>query len=298
MSVSFADYLNAKFALDERSLNGEVRRAYEQALHSLPKIECLDVGAGTGASLRRLLASSLSAPLSVTALDRDTNLLDIARRDIPGWLGAVELKPHMQDGAIRTCGEMQIDIRFADGELKHHRPDRIYNVITAHAFLDLAPLRAALRQFAAWLEPGGYLYTSINYDGDTALLPVYEDSVFEADLLSHYNRTMELRRVDGLATGGAYCGRRLRDLLPGYGFEILAAGDSAWNISPVRQQYRDRDAICLEALLGMIYGEGRGCDLFAVDELDRWRDARKRCLQQGLLELRIQHLDFLARYRP
>jgi SAM-dependent methyltransferase len=298
MPVSFADYLAAKFALDERSLNGEVRRAYVATLHTLPQIECLDVGAGTGATWRRLLSSGLTAPLSVTALDRDTGLLDIARRDSAGWLCALGLEPHVENGAIQTYGEMLTAIRFADGELKDYRPDRLYNVITAHAFLDLAPLREALQQFAAWLPPGGYLYTTINYDGDTALLPVYHDAVFEAGLLGHYNHTMERRRVDGQPTGGAYCGRRLRNMLPEYGFEILADGGSDWNISPVHGEYRDCDAVCLEALLEMIRGEGQCSDLISQNELDRWHEDRMRLLQQGLLELHIHHLDLLARYSP
>jgi SAM-dependent methyltransferase len=296
MPVSFAEYLKAKFALDERSLNAEVRRAYLEALHTLPHIECLDVGAGTGATLRRLLNSGLTAPLSLTALDRDPGLLDIARRDAEGWLCALGLEPRMEEGAIQTHGELLTAIRFADGELKHYRPNQLYNVITAHAFLDLAPLREALRLFAAWLHPGGYLYASINYNGETRLRPMYDDAVFEAGLLGYYNHTMERRRVDGHTTGGAYCGRRLHDLLPEYGFEIHAHGRSDWNISPVQGEYRDCDAVCLEALLEMIREEGERSGLLSQHKLESWHEDRMRLLQQGLLELHIHHLDLLARY--
>ena len=282
MPVAFADFLQAKFALDERSLNREVRAAFLDALRSLPQIHCLDVGAGTCATLRRLLNSELTTPLSLTALDRDPALLDIARQEAAGWL---------QDKRLAA-------IRFASVELKDYRPDRLYNVITAHAFLDLAPLPQALRLFAAWLQPGGYLYASINYDGDTALLPVYDDADFEARLLEHYNHTMEQRRVDGQATGGAYCGRRLHGLLPEYGFDILAHGSSDWNIAPVLGEYRDGDSVCLKALLEMIYGEGQRSGLFHQDQLDRWRENRLRLLQQRRLGLIIHQLDLLGRYNP
>ena len=282
MPVAFADFLQAKFALDERSLNREVRAAFLDALHSLPQIHCLDVGAGTGATLRRLLNSELAPPLSLTALDRDLGLLDIARQEAEGWLKNKRLTA----------------IRFAVDEVKDHRPDRLYNVITAHAFLDLAPLPQALRLFAAWLQPGGYLYASINYDGDTTLLPVYDDADFEARLLEHYNHTMEQRRVDGQATGGAYCGRRLHGLLPEYGFDILAHGSSDWNITPFLGEYRDGDAVCLKALLEMIYGEGQRSGQFHHDQLDRWRENRLRLLQQRRLELTIRQLDLLGRYDP
>lgn len=282
MPVAFADFLQAKFALDERSLNREVRGAFLDALRSLPRIQCLDVGAGTCATLRRLLNSALTTPLCLTALDRDPGLLDIARQEAAGWLRNKQLTT----------------IRFAASELKDYRPDRLYNVITAHAFLDIAPLPEALRLFAAWLQPGGYLYASINYDGDTALLPEYDDASFEARLLGHYNHTMERRRVDGQATGGAYCGRRLHGLLPEYDFDVLAYGSSDWNITPFLGEYRDGDAICLMALLEMIRGEGESSALFHQDQLDRWREDRLRLLQRRRLGLIIHQLDLLARYHP
>jgi SAM-dependent methyltransferase len=298
MPVSFADYLKAKFALDERSLNREVRGAFLDALHSLPQIQCLDVGAGTCATLQRLLNSGLTTPLSLTALDRDPGLLDIARQEAEGWLRALGLDPRIEAGAIRTQGERLMAIRFAVGELKDYQPDRLYNVITAHAFLDIAPLPEALRLFAAWLQPGGYLYASLNYDGDTALLPVYEDADFEARLLGHYNHTMERRRVDGRATGGAYCGRRLHGLLPEYGFDILAYGSSDWNIAPFLGEYRDSDAVCLNALLEMIRAEGQSSGLFQQDQLERWREDRLQLLRRRRLGLIIHQLDLLARHHP
>jgi SAM-dependent methyltransferase len=298
MPASFAGYLKAKFALDERSLNREVRGAFLDALHSLPQIQCLDVGAGTCATLQRLLNSGLTTPLSLTALDRDPALLDIARQEAEGWLRALGLDPRIEAGAIRTQGERLTAIRFAVGELKGYRPDRLYNVITAHAFLDIAPLPEALRLFAAWLQPGGYLYASLNYDGDTALLPVYEDADFEARLLGHYNHTMERRRVDGRATGGAYCGRRLHGLLPEYGFDILAYGSSDWNIAPFLGEYRDSDAVCLNALLEMIRAEGQSSGLFHQDQLERWREDRLQLLRRRRLGLIIHQLDLLGRYDP
>jgi hypothetical protein len=244
------------------------------------------------------LNSGLTTPLSLTALDRDPGLLDIARQEAEGWLRALGLDPRIEAGAIRTQGERLMAIRFAVGELKDYQPDRLYNVITAHAFLDIAPLPEALRLFAAWLQPGGYLYASLNYDGDTALLPVYEDADFEARLLGHYNHTMERRRVDGRATGGAYCGRRLHGLLPEYGFDILAYGSSDWNIAPFLGEYRDSDAVCLNALLEMIRAEGQSSGLFQQDQLERWREDRLQLLRRRRLGLIIHQLDLLARHHP
>lgn len=298
MPVTFAEYLASKFALDERSLNAEVRGAFLNVLHGLARIRCLDVGAGTGATLRRLLNAGLKVPLSVTALDRDGALIDLARKDTTERLRAQGLEPRMEGGAIRTEAAGPSEIRFSTGELKDHHPDHLYNVITAHAFLDIVPLRQALRLFCGWLEPGGDLYASINYDGETALTEAYEDAAFEAGLLDYYNHTMEIRRVDGQATGGAYCGRRLLALLPEFGFKALAHGDSDWDIAPLKGRYRDDDAVCLTALLEMILSEGQRSGLFHPDQLGRWHADRRRRVERGCLALRVHQTDVLARYEP
>lgn len=298
MSVSFAEYLESKFDLDERSLNREVRAALMQALQHLPEIRCLDVGAGTGATARRLLAAGLAAPLSVTALDRDAALLDIARADAAARLEASGRSAFIEAGEVHAGGEPATAMRFVACELREYRPEQPCNLITAHALLDIVPLADTLRRFADWLEPGGYLHASLNYDGETTLLPASVDAAFEASLLAHYHESMERRRVDGQATGGAYCGRRLHGLLPEHGFDILACGSSDWSITPFLGQYRGRDATCLRALLDMIDAEARASGRFDPGQLGRWREDRIHCLRQRRLGLVAHQLDMLARYDP
>src|SRR5690606_1087688 len=124
----FAEYLEAKFDLDERSLNREVGKAFWQALHGLPHVECLDVGAGTGATARRLLNGPLTAPLSLTALDRDPALLDIARENIAGEMRAQGLEPRIGEREVQTDGDRSVVVRFVASDLKDYRPDRLCNV--------------------------------------------------------------------------------------------------------------------------------------------------------------------------
>jgi len=282
MPVSFTDYLAAKFALDERSLNPEVRGAFLEALRGLAEIRCLDAGAGTGATLRRLLHHGLERPLSVTALDRDPSLLAVAQAE----------------NARRPPSSRPVEIRFVAQELKDHRPAHPYNVIVAHAFLDIVPLGPALRRFAGWLEPGGYLHATLNYDGGTVFTERYEDAAFESRLLDYYNQTMESRLVDGEATGGAWCGRRLLSLLPEFGFVVLAHGASDWDIAPSGGRYCDDDATCLAALLEMICAEGRRSPLFHPRELDRWHAERQSRVAQGTLAMRVHNTDVLAHHAP
>src|SRR5258708_2831947 len=76
MHIELADYLEAKFSLDERSLNRDVRGVcLERLARKRGVLHCLDVGTGTGAMVRRLLDSGLGASLAITALDRDASVL-------------------------------------------------------------------------------------------------------------------------------------------------------------------------------------------------------------------------------
>src|SRR5690606_31855445 len=82
MEIDFAEYLAAKFGLDERSLNPDVRRVCFERLRGAKALRCLDVGTGTGAMVRRLAESEAGASLFVTALDRDPELIRIASNDL------------------------------------------------------------------------------------------------------------------------------------------------------------------------------------------------------------------------
>src|SRR5690606_1238618 len=152
--VSFAEYLGAKFDLDERSFNREVREAFWQALRGLRHLECLDVGAGTGATARRLLNGGLTVPLSLTALDRDPALLDLAREDAAKRLGALGPVMSGKSGELRLEGSRAVTMRFVACELEGYRHEQPCNLVTAHAFLDIVPLAQTLRLFGAWLQRG------------------------------------------------------------------------------------------------------------------------------------------------
>jgi SAM-dependent methyltransferase len=283
--VSFVDYLEAKRALDERSLNPMVRAAFLRSLRDRDEVRCLDIGAGTGATLRRLLAWGVAGRWRVTALDRDGALLDVARSK---FQAALRGRTAHADNAV-------VEVLFACGEVERHRPREPYDAVFAHAFLDLMPLAQTLAQLHAGLQPGGYLYATLNYDGETLLAPLYADTAFEAALLACYDESMERRRVDGLATGGALCGRRLQALLPQHGFEVLAQGRSDWLLHPIPDAYPDSDGFCLAFLLGLIVKEGLASGRFPPQALERWHRERRQLLHGHRLAARVRHLDFLAR---
>lgn len=302
ITVDLAGYLEAKFSLDERSLNADVRQAFIEGIACVPDvIRCLDAGTGTGATLRRLLDAELSASLAITALDQDVRLLDLAAASIAERLERAGYRTLAQRRGIEAeRSDRHVSIEFSACDVHDFEPatPTRYDLVTAHAFMDIVPLATTLSRMSSWLAPGGLLYATLNYDGDTALFPEYRDPAFEAAVLARYNASMELRRVRGGATGGARSGRRLHAALGDAGFAVIAYGSSDWNITPRGGRYRDRDADVLRTLLAWVHNESREQPAIDGDRLTRWYVERGTQLERAELGMIVHQLDVLAGASP
>lgn len=297
-AIEFAGYLEAKFALDERSLNPAVRQACTERLAAKRGVvRWLDVGTGTGAMIRRLLELKLPASLAITALDQDAALLAIASDAIAPRLEreGYRVSLHSEGIEAKRSGQ-RVLIEFRCCGLFDFDPGTLagYDLITAHAVMDIVPVKHTVSRFSAWLEHGGMLYASLNYDGDTALFPLYRDNAFEAAVLAEYNASMERRRVQGEATGGARSGRRVHAALCDARFSVVAYGSSDWDITPREGRYRDRDDDVLSTLLAWIRGESEGRPGIDADRLARWYAERRTQIENRELGMIVHQLDVLA----
>lgn len=298
MAREFSDFLEAKFDLDERSLNADVRRACIERIAPRDSLRWLDVGSGTGAMVRRLLRSGIRASeWSITALDRDPRLLDRAAERLAIELAERGCRVRRGPGRIDAeDGARWVRVEFRCGDVLRFEPspDTGYDLVTAHAFMDIVPMASTLARFARWLARDGLLYATLNYDGDTALFPLYDDEAFERDVLARYDESMELRRVDGQASGGARSGRRLHRMLCDAGFDVVAFGSSDWNITPSQRRYRNGERLVLAVLLDAMRDECRGQPHIDVDRLATWHRDRSDRLDAGGLGAIIHQLDLLA----
>lgn len=300
----FADFLDAKFDLDERSLAREVRDDCFARLARRDRLRCLDIGSGTGAMVRRLLGANLPAEaFELVALDRDPTLLARARATLVAFLAsrgfdALRAPADCTDRIEASDGRRHVSLRFACYDAMGYEPHagERYDLVTAHAFLDLVPMRPLLERIRAWLAPDGLLYATLNYDGDTALFPQYADAPFEARLLERYDASMEERRVDGQPTGGARSGRRLHAMLPQAGFEIVAYASSDWNAVPRDGRLRGADGLVVSVLLEALRRENEAhCDR---GRLAAWYRDRRRLQETGRLGAIVHQIDVLAMLAP
>ena len=298
MKYPFYTYLAAKYDLDSRSLNADVLLAVTSSIGRRDKLRWLDLGTGTGAMIRRLLDKITGASLSVIGVDTDTQLLALAQTQLRSHLINQGHSIREQNNTIVAESNSQsIRLGFENCSALNLHP-RItrskFDLVTAHALMDILPMQATSRLVARQLVQGGLFYSTLNYDGDTALLPIYQDQAFETGLLETYNESMEKRRVNGQATGGAKSGRRLLSTLNSLGFTIIAYGSSDWNITPLHNSYRNQDKICVESLLSLIRKEGTQHSDIDQQELQRWYKDRCRMVEQHRLSLIAHQLDILA----
>ena len=297
MTLAFPDYLDAKFPLDERSLNARVREAFLERLRGREGLEILDLGAGCLANAVRLLDWGWSGEWTLTALDRDGDLLEQGQRRLAGMLEARGFRVTPTADGLRAGGEgRSFRLRLLTADLEHFGVGESgdYDAILAHALLDLLPPALMAERIASWLRPGGLVFATLNYDGGTTLLPPYRDAAFEERILSEYDESMERRRVFGLPSGGAHSGRRLFGALDSAGLAIIGAGTSDWTLLPLAGRYDGREAALLGFLLSLIRGEAERSGAFDPAALEAWWAERMDTLAAGRLGLICHQLDLLA----
>ncbi|NDE34298.1 MAG: class I SAM-dependent methyltransferase, partial [Gammaproteobacteria bacterium] len=123
MTISFGDYLDAKFLLDERSLNRDVKAVFWAALRSRLELRVLDLGCGNGATIRRLLDEPLLGRLEITAVDRDKDLLGKAYAETVELLEQRGYELSLEDAFIKGVRDREVTtVRFIERDLKDFVP--------------------------------------------------------------------------------------------------------------------------------------------------------------------------------
>jgi SAM-dependent methyltransferase len=299
---SFTSYLQAKKSVDDRALNLRVWEKLKELLEELKavdqKLRVLEIGGGIGVMLARMLEDDLLPNCDYCLLDNDPENIAAA----PDYLVNRAIgknftvdKPRGNTIRIKTpLGAVNLDLVCDDLYTFTEEKSGIWDLVVAHAVLDLFDLETALRRLASVTRPGGLLYLTINYDGHTIFEPSF-DSDFEERLLQLYNQSMDNRVVDGTPSGDSRSGRHLFAQVRRLGLEILGAGSSDWVVYPSSQGYPEDEADFLVFILETIYRQLKGHPAVNGGALDQWIGARKKQVESEELVLIIHQLDCLVR---
>ncbi|HLE69639.1 MAG TPA: class I SAM-dependent methyltransferase [Vicinamibacteria bacterium] len=267
----FARYLLAKRSVDDRALNRRVWGRLERELRESPEesIRIVDLGAGLATGAERIAEWQLVEPLSAiryTGVEPRRELLEEAHLRLRSLPFPAEL-------AGATLEE------FAARDENRGR----FDLVVAHALLDILELSPSLEALVGLARPGGLLYLPITFDGETLFEP---GSSQDDAVLSAYHDTMEAR-------GSSRTGRRLFHALRSIAAEVLEIGSSDWIVHPTRAGYPEDEAFFLEFILKTIEDAVR--DRVERASLETWLSERRRQLASADLVYCAHQVDVLAR---
>jgi SAM-dependent methyltransferase len=312
-AYSFTRYLAAKKDLDDRSLNRLVWDRLRQAVQERPEpapLRVLEVGCGIGTMIERLLDWGLLGQAVYTAIDAEAANLAAARERLrglaaapdaaspdaaaPGAAGAAPSGPGpllIQSDTRKVLVELEtIDLcHFAARE----QGRASWDLLIAHAFLDLLDLPAALPPMFSLLRPGGLFYFTLNFDGATILEPVI-DPHLDRQIETLYHDTMDQRRIAGQPAGDSRTGRRLFGNLKAAGARVLAAGSSDWVVFPGEEGYPGDEAYFLHFIIETMRRALEAHPQLDPERLRHWIEARHRQIEAGQLIYIAHQLDFFG----
>ena len=298
MTSGYARYLAAKTSVDDRALNRHVLAELRRLMPAgAPQV--LEVGAGLGTMVARLMDWGVVGTGEYILLDADRPLLDDSRRWLRDWAAARGLRSDLLPDGLQV-GDLRVRLEHAELgrylEAAHgaQGAQGPADVLIANAVLDLVDVPAILPGLLRLLVPGGVYWFTINYDGESIFAPghPHDDQVMQA-----YHRDMDERVRYGRPAGDSRTGRRLFHYLRAAGAPALAAGSSDWVVSAGPDgNYPDDEAYFLRSILGTIQNALRGRqDRVEPADLADWLAVRGRQLAAGELVYIAHQLDFVGR---
>jgi SAM-dependent methyltransferase len=299
---SFLRYLEAKKGLDHRSLNRHVWETLAGELSARPAgppCRVLEVGCGLGAMLERLLDWRLLPAAVYSGIDLNPECIAAARdrfRRLAAHRGADLTQ---KDGRFRfRQAGLSLSVDFAALDffrfLVREQGRRRWDLILAHAFLDLVDLDAVLPGLLSLLTPGGLFYFTLNFDGSTIFTPT-TDPELDRLIESLYHNTMDRRRVDGRPSGSSRTGRLLFERLRAAGATVLAAGSSDWVVFPGPEGYPGDEAYFLHFIIHTIHQALEGHPGLPAAPFRAWVEERHAQIQRQELSYIAHQLDFCGR---
>ncbi len=297
----FQRYLTAKVTVDDRALNKDVWRALAREVRGLAHrpLRVLDVGAGVGTMGQRLWRWRLHPHVLYTGVDHNPDNVTHARRALPLWAREMGVSSLVTgQGVVLQDGERQMAVSMVAEDalafMDAGDQQGAWDLLIAHAFLDLMDISSALPTLLATLRPGGLVWLTLNFDGVTIFEPV-RDAHYETRLMAAYHASMDQRRVHGRPSGDSRTGRHLFGRLRATGARILAAGASDWVIIPHSQGgYPHDEAYFLHFIIHTIHLELQAHPEVGGARLEAWAAWRHDQIDQGALLYVAHQLDYLV----
>jgi SAM-dependent methyltransferase len=283
IEYTFTRYLSAKKTVDDRALN---RVVWQSMAELLPKrtaenpLRVLEVGSGIGTMPERMLDWGLFDHVHYTALDEQPENTAVARRRL----------------ALRNQANAAFDLETGDifEFVPRKREQSTWDLLAANAFLDLVDIPMTLPLLFSLLQPGGFFYFSLNFDGVTLFEPEI-DRGFDDHIQALYHRTMDDRIIQGKLSGDSRSGRHLFHLLAAAGAETLASGASDWVVFPLNRSYPYDEAYFLHFIIHTVQQALARHAEIEPRRFQDWVATRHAQIERGELVYVAHQIDFFGR---
>jgi len=259
------DWLALREPADRQARDPHLLRAAVAHLMSQRSIEVIDLGCGTGSTVRAL-SPCLPREQRWRLVDHAGPLLDRALAQLPP-----------------TCDPARAVVVVADleGELERVLEGGA-GLITLSAFLDLVSERWIDRLVAAAGRQGSAVYAALSYDGRTACQPF---DAMDARVLAAFNAHQ--RRDKGLGAAlGPRAGEVAAERFAAAGFRVLTAR-ADWCVGP------DMPELQRQLLSGWVSAVAETGQI-DPNVLAHWHKRRRADIERGRLQLTVGHVDLLA----
>ena len=303
ITYSLMRYLAAKKSVDDRALNWQV---WQRLVAALPRatteqpLHILEVGAGIGSMVERLLAGDLLTHASYTAIDQAPTLLAEACRRLRQWARerGFQVDENRQGQLHVRRAEQHITIETEAIDVAHfvarEHGHRAWDLLIGQAFLDLIDMPTTLPGLCSLVRPGGLMYFPTTFDGDTGMQPE-SDAEFDRAIEACYHQAIDQRVLDGEPSGDSRAGRRLFAHLRTAAVDVLAAGGSDWVVFAGANGYPADEAYFLHDIIHTIDLALTGHPHLDAERLGAWVAQRHAQIEQGVLVYIAHQLDVLGR---
>lgn len=290
MSYPYTRYLASKKNVDDRALHqGVVQELRRQLPEGQARV--LEIGAGLGTMVARLLEWEVLSGGHYTLLDVDHQLLLDSRHWLCEWAQTRGLTPELTSDWL---GLGDLRVYFVEAEIGDYLEKGLgqpADLLVANAFLDLVEVPATLPGLFRLLVPGGLYWFTINFDGETIFQP---DHPYDQEFMRVYHLGMDERVRYGRPAGESRAGRHLYHHLRAAGAPPLASGSSDWVVHAQPDgSYHGDEGYFLESILATVEEGLRG----HVDagQLDEWMTLRMSQVQSGQLLYIAHQIDFMGK---
>ena len=291
MEYSFPHYLLAKQSVDDRALNRTVLDSLKANLPDAP-IRVIEVGAGIGTMLARLLRWDVVTKAEYVLVDEMAENIESARVWIPRWAAEAGLSVERIGGdQLRVFDQgrdVLIHLECADVFDFIQKKPAPADLLIAHAFLDLLPMPESMPKLLTLTKSLAWL--TINFDGVTSLEPTI-DAALDEQIEQLYHATMDTRPTGGDSRAGRHLFSHLRTA----DAQVLAAGASDWVIHAVNEMYSADEAYFLYFILHFFEESLTGHAELDAKAFANWLKKRRAQIERGELVYIAHQLDFLAK---